>query len=192
MKHTLLLAIAATFALTVTSTASAAECVDVKFPEQITVGDDTLTLNGLGLREATMFNVDVYVAALYVPKKLRSGSKLIKSDTKKRLVLRFVRDVEKEKVSEAIQKGMKKSKFGPSKSLQAKANKISSWMSGVKEGDTYTYTYVPGEGVTVEFNGKTKGTIEGTKFAQAFFDIWLGANPPNDGLKTGLLGGSCG
>jgi hypothetical protein len=191
MKYALLVLVTTALMLAGTSPVAAAECVDVSFPDQISVGGDTLTLNGLGLREATMFDVDVYVAGLYVPQKSRSGSKLVKSNTKKRLILRFVREVEKSKVRDAIKEGIEKSKFGPTEALRAKAKKISSWMGSVEEGDTYTYTYVPGEGVTVEFNNTTKGTIKGAKFAQAFFDIWLGANPPNEGLKTGLLGGSC-
>jgi hypothetical protein len=32
----------------------------------ITVAGKTLTLNGMGLREATILNIDVYVAGLYV------------------------------------------------------------------------------------------------------------------------------
>ena len=42
------------------------ECKGVTFPEQARVDGTTLTLNGLGLRQATMLKVNVYVAALYV------------------------------------------------------------------------------------------------------------------------------
>jgi hypothetical protein len=44
----------------------------------------------------------------------------------------------------------------------------------------------------VNVNGRSKGTIEGTDFARVFFSIWLGSQPPNPGLRSGLLGGSCG
>ena len=44
------------------------ECKGVNFPDQAQVDGSTLTLNGLGLRQATMFKVNVYVAALYVAK----------------------------------------------------------------------------------------------------------------------------
>jgi hypothetical protein len=44
----------------------------------------------------------------------------------------------------------------------------------------------------VDVNGAVKGTIKGDDFAKAFFAVWLGPNPPNPGLKTGLLGGACG
>ncbi len=37
-------------------------------------------------------------------------------------------------------------------------------------------------------NGVKKGTIEGHDFKKALFGIWLGDNPADSGLKTGLLG----
>jgi chalcone isomerase-like protein len=41
-------------------------------------------------------------------------------------------------------------------------------------------------------NGAIKGIIKGDDFAKAFFSIWLGADPPNPEIKSGLLGGACG
>ncbi|QDG53000.1 hypothetical protein FIV42_20290 [Persicimonas caeni] len=190
MKRLLPFVLLAILTFGLSSTATAAECADVKFPNSITLDGDKLQLNGLGLREATAFNVDVYVAALYVEKKSKSGSKLVNAKGKKRLILRFVRDVDKGDVRDAIKEGISKSKYG-GKTLGAKAKKLSSWMGAVEEGDKFIYTYIPGKGVTFAHNGSTKGTIEGEKFAKALFDIWLGANPPNKGLKTGLLGGEC-
>jgi len=42
------------------------ECRGINFPEQIQMQASPLMLNGLGLRQATMLKVNVYVAALYV------------------------------------------------------------------------------------------------------------------------------
>ena len=41
-------------------------------------------------------------------------------------------------------------------------------------------------------NGTVKGTIKGDDFAKAFLFIWLGPEPPNPEIKSGLLGGACG
>ena len=51
-----------------------------------------MTLNGLGLRQATAFKVNVYVAALYVPKTSSDASALLAAAPKE-IVLQFVRDV---------------------------------------------------------------------------------------------------
>ena len=60
-----------------------------------------------------------------------------------------------------------------------------------KSGQTLTFKRDPAVGVNVDINGKGGSTIEGADFASALLAIWLGAKPPNDDLKTGLLGGAC-
>ena len=171
--------------------AQAAECVGVTMPDTITVDGKKLYLNGQGIREATIMKVDVYVAGLYVTEKSSSGSALAKKNAHKRLVLHFVRDVDRDKIVEAYEESFKKaagSKYGE---LKSKLDKLNGWMSSIKEGQKQVYTYVPGKGLTVEVAGKTKGTIKGNDFTDAFFRIWLGSDPPNKGLKRGLLGGEC-
>ena len=49
--------------------ASAADKAGVHMADTLHVRDQDLLLNGLGLREATIFKVDVYVAGLYVTQK---------------------------------------------------------------------------------------------------------------------------
>src|SRR5262245_43300615 len=49
-------------------TAHGKECLKVSFPDQTVVDGSPLALNGLGLRQATVLRVNVYVAALYVTK----------------------------------------------------------------------------------------------------------------------------
>ncbi|MEM6957829.1 MAG: chalcone isomerase family protein [Myxococcota bacterium] len=48
----------------VAAPASARRCADVEFSPTTEVNGETLVLNGLGLREVTVFNVNVYVADL--------------------------------------------------------------------------------------------------------------------------------
>jgi hypothetical protein len=51
--------------------ADARVCKDVDFPEQVQVKGTDLHLNGLGMRKVTFLKVNVYVAALYVPRTSR-------------------------------------------------------------------------------------------------------------------------
>lgn len=171
--------------------ASAAECEGVKMPASVEVEGTKLSLNGQGLREATILKVDVYVAGLYVENKSNDGQKLASADAKKRLVLSFVRDVDRSDVVDAYTESFKKAAGAKHAQLAPKLKKLNGWMSAMKEGGTQTYTYVPEKGLEVAVNGETKGTIEGADFAEAFFKIWLGSSPPNSGLKRGLLGGKC-
>jgi len=171
--------------LALASPASARECEGVNLPNAVTVDGTRLTLNGLGIREATMFNVNVYIAGLYLENRTRSGSEVISSEQRKRLVLRFVRDVDRSDITGAFDEG-----FGSGHGAQRR--QLNSWMTDMSEGSSMEFTYVPGTGLQVEVNGRTRGTIEGTGFARAFFGIWFGSSPPNSGLKSGMLGGSCG
>jgi len=173
-----------------TTTAEARRCGGVNFPGQVTVSGTQLTLNGLGIREATVFNVDVYVAALYVEATGHDGNALSDSETKKSLVLRFVRDVDGSDIQEAWTEGFQHQ--GHASSYRAQMRRLNGWMSDMSDGDSMTFTYEPGTGLTVSVRGQRKGTIEGAEFAHAFFRIWLGSHPPNRGLKVGLLGGHCG
>jgi len=38
-----------------------------------------------------------------------------------------------------------------------------------------------------KLNGELKGTIEGDDFATALLCVWLGAKPPTEDLKKGML-----
>ena len=58
----------------------------------------------------------------------------------------------------------------------------------VKEGDSYTLTYVPSVGTTLRLNGKSLVTIPGHDFASAYFRIWLGKDPISGALRDQLLG----
>ena len=79
-------------ALAATS-AQAGNKAGVTMPDSILVGDKQLTLNGMGLREATWLNIDVYVGGLYLEHVSSDATSIIASNQTKRLVLQFVRDL---------------------------------------------------------------------------------------------------
>lgn len=58
----------------------------------------------------------------------------------------------------------------------------------VREGDSYTLTYVPGKGTTLRLNGSPLVTIPGQDFAAAYFRIWLGDDPISESMRDALLG----
>jgi hypothetical protein len=158
----------------------------VTLPDSVDVEGHKLVLNGLGVREATVLNVDVYVAGLYLEKKTKNPQAIIEADAPKRLLLRFVRDVDRDDLTNAWKEGFEKNNGGK---LAEKLKQLNGWMTSMKNGQSLAFTYLPGKGVTVEVEGKTKGTIEGADFARVMWAIFVGPEPPNEGLKSGLLGG---
>lgn len=173
-------------------TASAAECEGVKFADTVTVDGKKLVLNGLGMREATIFSVDVYVAGLYVEKKSKNPKELLDTSKPIKFVMKFVRDVSRDDVAGAYKESFDKAPKATQKELKEEFDKLLSWMSGIKSGQQMEYTYIPGTGMEVKVKGKVMGTIQGAEATRFFLNIWLGPKPPNKGLKTGLLGGKCG
>ena len=178
------------FALGVTlmsaASASGAEKGGVSMSDTVTVGDQKLSLNGMGIREATVFKVDVYVAGLYVQTKSQDADAIINAEEAKRIVMHFVRGIEKEEIAGAYVEAFKK--MGAGAELSKKLARLNSWMTEMKKGQEIVLTYIPETGVELLVNGQTKGTIAGADFAQAMWRIWLGKHPPNQGLKDGMLG----
>jgi len=164
------------------------ECKGVNFPDQTQVDGTNLTLNGLGLRQATALRVNVYVAALYVAKPANDPNAILESNTPKELILQFVRNVSASDLNKGWEEGLDKQKGA----FKDQLTTLEGWMADMKTGQRLTFIHKPGAGVQVDVNGTTKGTIKGDDFAKTFLAIWLGPNPPNPGLKTGLLGGACG
>ena len=173
-------------------TAHARECEGVRMPNAVTVEGTRLVLNGMGVREATVFNVDVYVAGLYLENRNRSAQAILDSTGPRRLVMRFVRDVERDELVDAVNAGFRHAAGSGFGALQGRLRQLGRFIPSVSEGTLLTFTYTPGTGMQVKVGRRVRGVIEGEDFARAFFGIWLGSRPPNAGLKRGLLGGACG
>jgi len=161
----------------------------VTMPDELEVAGHHLILNGLGIREATMLKVDVYVAGLYVEAKSGDGNAISGNGTSKRLVMHFVRDVDRDDIAEAFSDGFEKvlGEDG-AKKMEPRIKQLVAATRDMKKGEKLSFSYVPDVGTTLDVNGKASAPIPGADFAKAIFAIWLGKSPPNSGLKEGLLG----
>ena len=175
-----------------TGIAHGKECNGVSFPDQAQVEGSNLSLNGLGLRQATFLKVKVYVAALYVAKTSSDPGAILGSSAPSELILQFVRDVGADDLRKGWDEGFAKNSGAQLPALKERIAMLNGWMADVKSGQRLTFIHKPGAGIEVNVNGAVKGTIKGDDFAKAFLSIWLGADPPNPEIKAGLLGGACG
>jgi hypothetical protein len=170
------------------SPAAAGQLAGVTLPDQIAVSGRALVLNGMGLREATVLMVDVYVAGLYVETKTSDPQAILKPDQPKRLVMRFLHTVSKEKLADAWTEGFDKNAGERRAELAPGLAALNRAMADVKKGDVVTLTYLPDAGVAVDVKGTESPAIPGEDFQRVLFSIWLGASPPNVSLREGLLG----
>lgn len=186
-KATLLL-----LALVLARPASSARLEGVELPDQVSVAGRNLVLNGLGVREATVLMVNVYVAGLYLEAKSSDPAVILSPEHPKRIVMKFVRSVGKEKLTEAFTDGFGKNSGADGAALAGRLATLNAAMTDVRKEDVIALTYVPETGVTVTVKGKDAAVIPGADFQHALFSIWVGANPPNVSLREGLLGRAAG
>jgi hypothetical protein len=191
MMRTWCLPIAAMVALGV-GVAHGKECKGVSFPDHVQVDGTTLTLNGLGLRQATFLRISVYVAALYVAKTSSNPDTILGESSPTELILQFVRDVGAADIRKGWDDGFARNSGPQLPALHERIATLNGWMTDIATGQQMKFIASPGSGVAVEVNGAAKGTIKGDDFAKAFLSIWLGATPPNPAVKSGMLGGACG
>jgi len=161
----------------------AATLADVTLPDTISVNNQTLVLNGLGLR--TKMFVKVYVGGLYLEKKTNDPAVVIQADAPKRVVLQFVYDPSREQMVDSFKEGFEANAPGK---FKAEVEKWLAAQEAFKKGEQLVATYVPGIGTTLTIKGKDKLTIPGLPFAQAVFSVWFGPKPPTGDLKNGMLG----
>ena len=60
----------------------------------------------------------------------------------------------------------------------------------VRPDDRYSLTYLPDVGTELRLNNELLASIPGNDFAEAYFGIWLGNQPLDEGLRDELLGRS--
>jgi hypothetical protein len=169
-------------------TAGAGELVGVTMADRITVGDDALVLNGMGLRKKLW--VEVYVAGLYLGASARDAAAALDAAGPKRVVMHFLTDkVTKKKLDDAWSEGFAANSPGATGAVASRLATFKGFFGDMKVGDVVELTVVPGAGTTVVVNGKAKGVIEGDDFGLALLRVWLGDHPPSDELKAGMLGG---
>ena len=169
-----------------------AECLKVTFSDSAKVAGTDLVLNGLGIRKATILAVKVYVAGLYLPQKSGDAGKIVGAKQPWQLVLRFVHDVDASDMRDAFEEGFKKNAGDKLAALHPRIEALNARMvDDFKKGQYLSFTNDAAKGVTVDVNGAAGTAIEGADFASALLSIWIGHEPPNGDLKSGLLGGQC-
>jgi hypothetical protein len=174
------------------SSATAGECAGVTMPERVVADGVLLRLNGLGLREATLLGIDVYVAALYLPAREQSAQRILAVDTPRQMRLRLLRQVAKAEMAANIERGFRRAAGDAFAEHAVALAQLIALIPALSPGDSFSLTSVPGLGVRLEHGSSVLGTVRGSEFARILFSIWLGDPPLSAPLKAGLLGAECG
>jgi hypothetical protein len=156
----------------------AADLSGVKMPDGIKLD---------GMRQKTIFKVNVYVGALYVEKKSHDPEAILGSSDLKRVELAFVHSGSQGQVQDAFDEAYHDNCTKDCDALKSPFEKLRSLMTAVKVGDRLAFDIYPGK-VNVWINTTALGTITDSNFPRGLLRTWLGTAPPTESLKQAMLG----
>lgn len=157
----------------------------VTFPGSYTGDGAVLHLhNAALLRYKILFRG--YVVGLYLPEGADPSSVL--EDVPKRMEFSYFWSIPGKEFGKAGEKILARNVNEKTlERLRGRLDRIDRAYRDIRPGDRYALTYVPGRGTELSYNGIPLTVIEGADFAAAYFSIWLGEKPLDDGLKKELL-----
>lgn len=168
--------------------ARAKELGGTNMPESILIDDKQLQLNGIGLREATILKINVYVAGLYLEQPSSDAHEIVASESVKQVRLGLLRDIPRADLTEQLGSSFRRAAGSDYERLKPSFELMAKWIPELHQGDTFSVTYRPELGLEISHGTRRLGSIAGADFARVIFAIWLGDAPPNPGLKSGMLG----
>ncbi len=184
LTRSLLAAVAVT---TLASGAFAAELSGVKMPDKLSVAGEDLVLNGLGLRKIII--IKVYVAGLYVQARTKDAGAILASSTPRAIRLELVRDVDKGRLTNGFKEGIEKNGGDKVAAHREHVDEFLACFGDQKKGEVILFADAAEGGVAITIGGKVKRIVGDREFSNLVFAIWLGAKPPSDDLRKGMLGG---
>jgi len=160
------------------------------FERSIELDGQELALSGTGVAKYRVI-FTVYAAALYVPPGT-ARAEVLDEGTPRRLEIEYFHDISAEDIIEAANTKLDDQLSATERAaVKPKIDRFHALFNAVAPGDRYRMDYTPNEGVELQFNGETVGTVEGGHFAQAYFGIWLDEDDPLSGkLRDNLLAGT--
>ena len=183
------LAVAAVVLVIGHTMAEEVEVLGVKFPAEKVIEGKTLKLNGVSYLKK-FGTVNVYAVGLYMETPSKDPTIVIESEQVKHLHTHFLTSKVKAKdlrngFIDAITKRNPKDLVD---AIRAAIDRYTSWLDAdMQPGLTSETVYVPGKGLTLTYQGKVKGTIAGSTFAQMYYRNIVGENADKN-IREGLLG----
>ncbi|MGQ7844800.1 chalcone isomerase family protein [Granulosicoccus sp. 3-233] len=168
--------------------AQAAKVAGVSLDDTLTVGKQTTTYHGAGVRKKLF--IKLYVGSLYLASPTADAASIVAADEAMAIRLDVLSDLlTRKKLVKALDEGFAKSTGGNTQAIQPQIDQMLSFMQDkISPGSRYTLAYEPGVGTHISRNGESLTVIEGLPFKQALFGIWLSDQPAQDSLKAAMLG----
>ncbi len=167
-------------------TAPAKTVYDVDLPEEISIENEALQLNGYGLR--TKFFFKVYLGSLYTGSKANSTAQVLEQSGTKLIRMNFIYNkVERKKIVDAFAAGFEKN--SPQlKNDPALQQFLALFTADFIAGDQVDLQISADGSVSATHNSTDLGSVSSPQLGKAVLLIYLGDQPADDDLKQGMLG----
>lgn len=164
------------------------EIEGVNIPEVIKTNNESLVLNGAGIRTRFFFNI--YIGSLYLKNKESDISKILGNNKTKRISLNFLyKEIKKEKLTNGWIDGFKNNNSDTLfKTLKKRIDKFNRYFTTTHKGDVVQLDFLATNKTRITINNEYKGEINGNDFQVALLKIWLGNDPADYNLKEAMLG----
>lgn len=159
---------------------------DAALPLKLCFSDTELILRGVGTAHF-LGVVKIYKAALYLPEH-STRQDLLNQDTPIHFEIEYLHSFDRDQLVAAGDKFFYKN-LGEHRlhDLSQPLDQLNSLYRSVRKGDKASLTYLPGQGLSLAFNGKTAGIVKNDRFAVTYLRVWLGNDPVSPDLKQKLL-----
>jgi Chalcone isomerase-like len=173
--------------LLVPSLASAVKVGETELPDTWTLNEQTLVLNGAGIREYSFLRIPVYAAALYLPARQQNESAILKATTPRVVHMKMLRDASRDDSAKAWDVYLAANCKPPCLMNNEARQKFLKLIPDTRSGDTQTFVFRESE-LEIFRNGKSLGTIVDAAFTIVVLASWIGEVPTTENLKKRLLG----
>lgn len=160
----------------------------LSLPTTYKLAGQPLVLNGAGIRSKFFFKI--YVGALYLDKATHDPQQALDAPGAKSMqMVMLYKQVDAEKIAEGWRAGFE-ANLSPADlaRLTTRLQQFNALFPALRKGDHVYMDYVPGAGTRLTINKERRGAIAGEDFFHALLQVWIGKQPADTGLKSGLLG----
>lgn len=157
-------------------------------PDKIVVEKTTLLLNGTTYRKVSMFNVKVWLGALYLENPATDAEAVISSKSTKVIDLHALYDISASDSVKGWKLAIDSNCQSECQKLDAEIRKFYSSVPDFKKNSFYRYIF-SNTGLQIFLENKEIFKSTSPEFATVLLKTWIGKNPPSDDIKKELLKG---
>ena len=160
----------------------------VSIPQKIVIEKTTLELNGTTYRKVSLFNVKVWLSALYLETLTTDSDSAINSKTMKVIDLHALYDISASDSVKGWKMAIENNCEFKCQTLEPEIKKFYSSVPDFKKNSHYRYIFTAtGLQILLDDNEIFKSTQP--EFATLLLKTWIGNKPPSEDIKKDLLRG---